>query len=279
MERALNAVLEAALPVARRAGDVLLDWLERLDRAGVRRKSSGRDLVTAADLASEQCILEGLRAAFPGDAILAEESGAHAGGAHSWYIDPLDGTTNFVHRLPAFAVSIARLTGGRPDVAIVHAPLLGETFTAVAGGGAHCNEAPLRVSQTDTLADALLATGFPYRRHLLRDNNLENFDRLYLHVRDLRRIGSAALDLAYTAAGRLDAYWELHLQPYDVAAGGLLVQEAGGVADTLVPGGDWVHGRNILAGPAPLLAAVRAVLLEGRSGAYPPLGEWDEPSR
>lgn len=270
----LNAALERALAVTERAGAELLRHFARRERAGVRRKSSARDLVSAADLASEACLLEGLRAAFPGDAFLAEESGAHAGGRDCWCLDPLDGTVNFVHGLPAFAVSVARLRDGVPDLAIVHAPLLRETFTATAGGGAQCNGAPLAVSVTAELADALLGTGFPYRRQFLRDNNLENFNRLFLHVRDLRRIGSAALDLAYTAAGRLDAFWELHLQPYDVAAGGLLVREAGGLTDTLVPGGDWLHGRNVVAGPAPLVAQLRRVLLAGRGGDYPPLGEW-----
>ncbi|TAH38439.1 MAG: inositol monophosphatase [Planctomycetota bacterium] len=277
MDPGLNAVLQEASALAQRAGAVLLDWLARLDRGGMRRKSSGRDLVTAADLASEECILQGLSRAFPGDGVLAEESGARGGGRRVWCVDPLDGTTNFVHRLPCFAVSLARLSDGVPDVAVVHAPLLAETFTATRGGGAFCNRARLRVSETTALGDALLATGFPYRRQFLRDNNLENFNRLFLHVRDLRRMGSAALDLAYTAAGRFDAFWELHLQPYDVAAGGLMVTEAGGVADTLVPGGDWIHGRNILAGPAPLLLPIREQLLRGRPVDYPPLTEWDAP--
>jgi len=165
------------------------------------------------------------------------------------------------------------VVAGRPEVAVVHLPRLGETFVAVRGGGATLDGRPLRVSATSAPREALLATGFPYRRHFLRENNLENFNRLFLHQRGVRRMGSAASDLAYVAAGRLDAFWELHLAPWDVAAGALLVTEAGGTVDTIVPGGDWLHGRNLIAGPPALVAALRALLRAGRGDDYPDLGE------
>lgn len=263
--------------IARAAGAELMRHFDGLDADAIQSKSAARDLVTAADLASERVVLDGLREAFPGDGFLAEESGEESADAeHVWCIDPLDGTTNFVHRLPMFGVSIARLTRGVPDLAVVFLPRMFESFTAERGKGAFLNGDPIRVSATQDLMQALLATGFPYRRQFLLDNNLENFSRLFLKQRGVRRMGAAAADLAYVACGRLDAFWELHLQPYDVAAGGLLVQEAGGVCDTIRPGGDWVFGRNVVAGPEALVDQVREVLLEGRDADYPPLGERDE---
>jgi len=270
----LRAAAAVAEELARGAGRILLDWRRRLTAQDVGSKSADCDLVTAADLASERFVLDGLRAAFPRDAVLAEESGAAAGGSgHTWYLDPLDGTVNFVHQLPIFAVSLARVTDGRPDVAVVHVPVLDECFVAVRGGGCRLNGAPARVSEAREPLQSLLATGFPYRRHVLRENNLDNFNRLFLHQRGIRRMGAAAVDLAYVAAGRLDAFWELHLSPWDAAAGGLLVQEAGGIVDTLRPGGDWLHGRNLIAGPAPLVEELRRLLLAGRGPDYPDLGE------
>lgn len=263
--------------IARAAGEVLMQHWDRLDADAIQSKSAARDLVTAADVASEACILERLREEFPNDGFLAEESGEQDVDAeHVWCVDPLDGTTNFVHRLPMFGVSIARMTRGVSDLAVVHLPRLEETFLAAQGQGATLNGAPIDVSTTTDLQDSLLATGFPYRRQFLLDNNLENFNRLFLRQRGVRRMGSAAADLAYVACGRLDAFWELHLAPYDVAAGGLLVQEAGGVTDTIVPGGDWVHGRNVVSGPAVLVDQLRAALLDGRDASYPPLGERSE---
>lgn len=260
--------------VAREAGGVLMDFFDRLTGDQVASKSAARDLVTAADVAAEECIVRHLRAEFPQDGLHAEEGGIERPEAeHVWCIDPLDGTTNFVHSLPMFGVSIARLTQGRPDIAVVFLPRLEECFVAVQGQGAQLNGRPIQVSEQTDLQQSLLATGFPYRRQFLLDNNLENFNRLFLKQRGVRRMGSAAADLAYVACGRLDAFWELHLAPYDVAAGGLLVQEAGGVTDTIVAGGDWVFGRNVVSGPAELVAALRAELLEGRGTDYPPLGE------
>jgi myo-inositol-1(or 4)-monophosphatase len=258
------AVAEAA---AREAGALLLEQFGRIDRARVRSKSAARDLVTAADVASERSIVARLRAAFPDDAIEAEEEvhdAAEAPGAPDrprWFVDPLDGTVNFVHGLPAFAVSIARYRGRgagfAPEVAVVHLPRLGETFTAEAGRGARIDGEPIAVSETRELGEAILATGFPYRRHLLAHNNLENFGRFFLDVRGMRRMGSAAMDLAYVAAGRYDGFWELHLAPHDVAAGALLVREAGGIVRDADGGEDWLRGGHIVAANAGLFEAIR----------------------
>ncbi len=274
MDASLVDVLLVAQAAARKAGDLLLECSGRLTPDEIRSKSASRDLVTEADLGSEAILLSLLKEAFPEDGFLAEETGSENLDAdHVWYVDPLDGTNNFVHGLPMYAVSLARVTRGEPDVAVVFVPRLQEMFTATKSGGAFLNQQSLQVSETDQLAQALLATGFPYRRHKLLENNLENFQRLFLQQRGIRRMGSAACDLAYVACGRLDAFWELHLSPYDVAAGGLLVSEAGGEVGTVFPGGSWLHGKNILAGPPILLGELRAVLQEGRDSSYPPLGE------
>ena len=270
-------VLAKAEELAAGAGEILLDWSGRLASDQIGSKSAKRDLVTEADLASEAYLLKHLGDAFPADAFLAEESASepmrNPDAELMWCIDPLDGTVNFVHELPMFAVSIARLRRGVPEIAVVHLPRLQETFTAIRGGGAFLNGKPIQVSNSSRPLDSLFATGFPYRRHLLADNNLENFNRMFLHQRGIRRMGSAAIDLAYVAAGRLDAFWEMHLSPWDVAAAGLLVQEAGGVVDTLRPGGDWVFDANLIAGPAKLVEATRQILAENRGDDFPNLGD------
>jgi myo-inositol-1(or 4)-monophosphatase len=253
------AILSVAESLAVRAGALLLDHLGRLDPAAIRTKSAARDLVTEADVASERSIVTGLRASFPSHAIEAEEEVHDAPDERvpRWFLDPLDGTVNFVHQIPAFSVSLALYIGREPQVAVVHLPRLAETFTAVRGGGARLNGAPIRVSATAGLRDAILATGFPYRRGAELSDNLDNFARFYRDVRDLRRMGSAAMDLAYVAAGRIDGFWELHLSPHDVAAGALLVREAGGIVTDMDGGGDWLRGGSIVASGEALAAAMR----------------------
>ena len=256
--------LDVALSAAVEAGELLLDSLGRLDPARITRKSSMRDLVTEADVAAERILVARLRAAFPEHAIEAEEE-VHdepADARPRWFLDPLDGTINFVHRLPLFAVSMGLWAEGRPEVAVVHLPRLGETFHAVRGGGAFLDAAgettQLAVSPTSELSEAILATGFPYRRGELEHDNLANFGELFYAVRGLRRMGSAAIDLAYTAAGRFDGYWELHLAPHDVAAGGLLVLEAGGQVTDFAGGDGWLRGGSIIAAGDPLHDVLRA---------------------
>jgi len=241
--------------------------LERLGTVRARSKSIARDLVTEVDLASERLIVEHLRRAAPGSAIEAEEETRDAAATGlRWFVDPLDGTVNYVHQLPCFGVSIALYDGPRPLLGVVHAPRLGETFVAAAGAGAWLVEGAggprrLSVAPTEALADAVLGTGFPYRRSQLPHSNLENFQRFFHDVRDLRRMGSAALDLAFVAAGRLDGFWELHLAPHDVAAGALLVREAGGVVTDADGGEDWLRGGHIVAAPEALAGRIRARLV------------------
>jgi myo-inositol-1(or 4)-monophosphatase len=251
----LDFALGLAVDAAHAAGAILMEHFGRLKPADIASKGVRRDLVTAADVASERELVARLRQAFPTHRIEAEEEVRDARADDDaaelrWFLDPLDGTINFVHQLPAFAVSMGLMRGARPLVAVVHAPRLDETFAARAGGGATLNGKPIAVSRCDALEDAILATGFPYRRGELPHDNLENFRRFFHSVRGMRRMGSAALDLAYVAAGRFDGFWELHLAPHDVAAGALLVREAGGVVSDADGGENWLRGGHIVAAPA-----------------------------
>lgn len=252
-------VLLVAEQAARAAGEILMQHLGKLVASEIGSKDVERDLITKADLASERCLVELLRKACPDHAIEAEEETRDAldPTRPRWFLDPLDGTINFVHEIPAFAVSMGLYLDQVPQVAVVHAPRLAETFTAVRGGGAHLNGKPISVSDTERLGEAILATGFPYRRGQLEHDNLANFGRFFHDVRGMRRLGSAALDLAYVAAGRFDGYWELHLAPHDVAAGALLVREAGGVVTDADGADDWLRGGHIVAAGPKLVGTLR----------------------
>lgn len=253
----LGAFAAAAEALAVQAGRELLR--RRRNGLQVERKDARRELVTAADRAAEEIVVRGLLAAFPEHAVLAEEGVLTTAGQASkeaewtWIVDPLDGTTNYVHGLPHFGVAVALALCGQPMVGVVHAPVLGETFVAARGHGALRRFADgrseaLRVSSTTAFADALLATGFSYvRNEPGRDDNAGRVAAILPHCRDLRRLGSAALDLCYVAAGSYDGYWELYLAPYDVAAGAVLVAEAGGRVSDLQGGTAWLHGGQILA--------------------------------
>ncbi len=223
----LATIKRIGIRAAYRAGRILIDHFDKpLDV----RKKGAIDLVTQADLASEKQIVATINEVFPGHGILAEESGAARGNGHDlWIIDPLDGTTNFAHRLPIFAVSIAYFRDDAPLVGIVFNPANGELFTAVHGEGAHLNGAPIGVSVTERVGDSLLVTGFPYTiRDTPPDKPVARFTRCLKAAQGVRRLGSAALDLCYVACGRFEGFWEENLKPWDTAAGMLIVQEAGG---------------------------------------------------
>jgi len=257
------AILEAAETIAREAGELLRAFVgESLD---VRLKGAV-DLVTRADRASEERILSAIRERFPAHEILAEESGgaqALRPGQTLWVVDPLDGTTNFAHGVPIWSVSIGVLRDGKPAVGVVHDPMRDECFTAVRGGGAFLNGRPIRVSAARELDRALLVTGFPYDIRTSPVNNLDHFARFMLRSRAVRRLGSAALDLAWVAAGRFDAFWELKLHPWDLAAGLLLVTEAGGETSRFDGSDVDVFSDEVVAGAPGLVGAVRDVLAEG----------------
>lgn len=187
------------------------------------------DLITDADKASEEFLVKAITQLYPQHAILTEEGGrlGNAASDYLWVIDPLDGTTNFAHRLPYFAVSIALLEKSEPIIGVVYNPISDELFAAEAGTGAWMNDHPIQVSQAANLKSSLLCTGFPYDMHL-KQNNVVNYARLIMQTQGVLRMGSAALDLCYVASGRLDGFWEFHLHPWDMAAGALIVKEAGG---------------------------------------------------
>lgn len=219
-------MLAFAIDLARQAGQLLLDGLSRQRQIDLK---SPYELVTDMDRASEELIVEAIRARFPDHAILAEESGGAFGdGRPTWLIDPIDGTNNYAHGFPFFSVSLALWDAGRPQVGVVFDPTRDELFTAQAGAGAFCNAQPLRVSRIGTLASALLSTGFPYDFGSRDDNNLREFSRVQARCQGVRRCGSAALDIAYVAMGRLEAHWEIGLKPWDTGAAALLLLEAGG---------------------------------------------------
>ena len=237
--------LHLAVELARRAGGLLLDGYGHATQ--VRHKGA-IDLVTEYDLKSEQLLVEGIRTAFPADAILSEEGGGREGEGVRWLVDPLDGTTNFAHGLPIFSISIACVRAEELLLGVIYDPTREELFHTMAGGGAFLNQAPIRVSVTATLDESLLVTGFPYDIRSNPDNNLSYFNALAVRARAVRRLGSAALDLAYVAAGRFDGFWELRLNPWDWAAGVLLVREAGGRVTT------FGKAEKVLDGDATLVA-------------------------
>jgi myo-inositol-1(or 4)-monophosphatase len=225
----LEIFLDIATEAALAAGKVLQEYLGKLEDAVIEKQRPG-DLVTAADKASEVVILDILRHHFPEHSILAEESGklGDQENEYLWAIDPLDGTTNYAHQYPFFAVSIGLLIKGVPQVGVIYDPLHDELFRAAHDLGATLNHHQIKVSQTSQLSKSLLVTGFAYDRRETSDNNYAEFCHLTHLTQGVRRSGSASLDLAHVACGRLDGYWERGLSPWDIAAGVILLQEAGG---------------------------------------------------
>lgn len=240
-----NEVREIAIQAAKRAGSLLK---ERLGRYGEVEFKGAIDLVTEADRASEDLIMGEIRKAFPGHGILTEESPEVVKDSpFKWIIDPLDGTTNYSHGFPFFCVSIAFEEEGTVVFGAVYDPMLDELFTAEKGQGALLNNERIKVSGTGSLDRSLLATGFPYDLRVADDNNLDHFSAFSLKAQAIRRAGSAALDLCYTAAGRFDGYWEMKLRPWDVAAGALIVTEAGGRLTDFGGGLFSIYGKECLA--------------------------------
>ncbi len=266
--------LLTAVMLAQQAGELLLS----IHRQGPRRvvtKSTGVDLLTEADLASQALIVTELSRRFPDHGILAEEdTGGHhdAAGGALWLVDPLDGTTNFAHRFPVFAVSIALWVDGRPQIGVVQDVVRERTYWAAAGQGAWlAGERRLQVSAVSDLRQSLLATGFPYSRALHTDNNLAEFNALMPATRGVRRAGSAALDMAWVADGRLDGYWEPYLAPWDWAAGILLVGEAGGTVSDYGGGPLHLGSRTIVASNGRVHPALLATIQEARRRAGLPV--------
>ena len=245
--REATEALALAERLAREAGAIQRDRYETAFR--IDTKGTSTNLVTEVDEQCEKLIVESIERERPGDAILAEEGGGteHPDAEWCWVIDPLDGTTNYAHGYPRFCVSIGVERRGTREAGAVYDPLLDEMYTATRGGGARLNGRELRVSSRSQLENALAATGFAYDVHKSPDDNLNNFARMVKHTRAVRRDGSAALDLCYVAAGRFDAFWEFKLNPWDVTAGVLIVEEAGGRCSDVVGGPVPRSGREIVA--------------------------------
>ena len=267
MSSTLHPMLNVAIKAARAAGAIINRAALDIESVRVSEKQSN-DFVTEVDQAAEKAIIETLLTAYPQHGILAEESGQQHGNADSdfvWIIDPLDGTTNFIHGFPVYCVSIALSVRGKIEQAVEYDPSRNDLFTATRGRGAFMNDRRIRVSKRIRMADCLLTTGFPFRE----GQNYEQFMQLFIEMMrctaGLRRPGSAALDLAYVAAGFSDGFFETGLQPWDVAAGSLLVQEAGGLIGNFTGEADFLHSQECMAA-SPKIYALMVQMLQKYSG-------------
>ncbi len=242
----MNPMLNIAIRAARVAGDVIIRQIDHVQDLPVTKKSRN-DFVTEVDKHAEIAIIDTLRNSCPNHAFLAEESGQQGDSPYLWIIDPLDGTTNYLHGFPQYAVSIALQHKGELIQAIVYDPLRQELFTASRGEGAMLNNRRIRVSKQKSLEGALLGTGFPFKEQERLDEYLESFKALFPMTAGIRRAGAASLDLAYVACGRLDGFWEFGLKPWDMAAGALLIKEAGGMISGICGNENYMETGNIVA--------------------------------
>jgi myo-inositol-1(or 4)-monophosphatase len=249
-QQTLHPMLNIAVKAARAAGSIINRAALDVERLTITAKGIN-DFVTEVDQAAEQVIIETLLTAYPGHAILAEESGRAHGAKHSeylWIIDPLDGTTNFIHGFPVYGVSIALAFRGKVEQAVVYDPARNDLFLASKGRGAFLNDRRLRVSKRARLAESLIGTGFPFRKGDNFKRYVEMFEQVMQHCAGVRRPGAAALDLCYVAAGWYDGFFETGLSPWDVAAGSLMITEAGGLIGNFTGEADFLYQREAVAG-------------------------------
>ena len=251
-----NPYINIAHEAARRAAGLMMKFRPRLEGIPVERKAR-HDYVTEVDRACEQTIRDYILKHYRDHAILGEESGRSGDSEYVWIIDPLDGTSNYLRGIPHYAISIALQVRGRIEHGVVLDPVRQELFTASRGEGAFLNSQRVRVSGRKDLSGAVLGTAFPFRKRRLLGAYKGMFNALFDKVEDIRRAGAASLDLAYVACGRLDGYWELGLQPWDMAAGALMVQEAGGVVMDIGGGERWLSSGHIVAAPFKLITPMR----------------------
>ncbi len=243
----MHPMLNIAIRAARSAGNIIVRSLQHVDHLEITTKGLN-DFVTDVDRLAEQEIINAVQKAYPDHAILAEESGVQGDSDTVWVIDPLDGTKNFLHGFPHYCVSIAIMVKGRIEHGVVYDPLRDELFSASRGDGAKLNDRRLRVTKRKELAGGLFATGFPFKYPQHLSAYMDTFNAVFPQVADIRRTGSAALDLAYVAAGRLDGYWEIGLEKWDLAAGVLLIEEAGGVVSDFTGGDNYYKSGNLVVG-------------------------------
>ena len=252
-------MLTTAVKAARRAGAIINRAARDVEMLLVTRKRHN-DFVTDVDKSAEQAIIEVLQKSYPDHAILAEESGSKGASDYLWIIDPLDGTTNFIHGFPQYAVSIGLQHKGLLTQAVVYDPAKNELFTASRGHGAYMNDHRIRVSKRAHMREALIGTGFPFREMGGLDQYIAMFREVTTKTAGVRRAGAAALDLAYVAAGRLDGFWEIGLSPWDMAAGALLIQEAGGLVGDLEGESGYLESGSIVAGNPKIFAQLLQTL-------------------
>jgi myo-inositol-1(or 4)-monophosphatase len=247
MDKRIEERLEAAKKAVLAAGGLVKERIASREGSEAKEKADN-DFVTETDVRSEEIIVSALTEAFPDIPVLAEEGGGAPEGDLFWVIDPVDGTTNFIHGYPQVGISVALIEERRPIVGVTYDPHREELFEAGRGHGTYCNGRPLSVSNRDSIEASLLGTGFPFRIYEYLDPYLETFRDLFLRCRGIRRAGAAVLDLAHVAAGRLDGFWELYLKPWDMAAGALMVEEAGGAVTDFFGGKEYLSSGNIVAG-------------------------------
>lgn len=256
----MQPLLNIAVSAARLAGDFIVRHIEQLDRIKVMTKND-HDCFSEVDVKAEQIIINTILKAYPEHGIIAEESGTQNPEAECvWIIDPLDGTSNFLHGFPFYSISIALRIKNRIEHAVVYDPLRHECFSASRGRGARLNERRIRVSKQTQMNAALIGTGFPARSPLLTQRYLPTFEAILGKCASMRRTGSAALDLAYLACGRLDGFWVFGLRPWDIAAGSLLIKEAGGLISDLQGGEDYLKQGNVVAGTPKIFKALLQTL-------------------
>ncbi|HTA83057.1 MAG TPA: inositol monophosphatase family protein [Bacteroidia bacterium] len=242
----LDSVCKQVIELTHEVGHFIMTEQHKFSATDIEKKGFN-DLVSYVDKSSEKALIEGLSKILPGSGILAEESGETEKKEYTWIIDPLDGTTNFLHKLPCFAISIALMHNNEPILGVVHELNLKECFHAIKGEGAKVNSKSIHVSKQSQLENSLIATGFPYNDFALQDNYMGLFKHLMTCTQGMRRIGSASVDLCYVACGRFEAFYEYGLKPWDVAAGALIVQEAGGRLAEFNGGHDYIFGKTIIA--------------------------------
>ena len=240
-------MMNIAVRAARDAGKLIVPYLDHVDRLPIITKERN-DFVTEVDQSAERLIIDTLKQAFPTHAILAEESGSSDGDEYQWIIDPLDGTTNFLHGFPQFSISIALKHKDKLVLGVVYDPLRQELFTAMTGDGAYLNNRRIRVSKQLGLQGALLGTGFPYKDLRYLDAYLAMLKEMITETAGVRRPGSAALDLCYVASGRIDGFWEIGLNAWDIAAGAIIVREAGGIITDFSANEKYLENGNVIAG-------------------------------
>ncbi|OGT33444.1 MAG: inositol monophosphatase [Gammaproteobacteria bacterium RIFCSPHIGHO2_02_FULL_39_13] len=261
----MHPMLNIAIQAARQASRIILRFMDQLDKVEVSQKDQN-DFVTQVDKMSEKIIITEIQKAYPHHAILAEESGSHnsSNEEYCWIIDPLDGTRNFMHGFPQFAISIAVMKKNIPELGMIYDPIRQELFTATRGQGAYVNSRRMRISTAKKLASALIGTGFPYKNKN-KDcvkNYVTTFEKVLTHCGDIRRAGSATLDLAYVAAGRLDGFWESDLKIWDMAAGVLMIKEAGGMISDFHDGELYLEQGAVVAGNAKIHKELLALITD-----------------